>query len=127
MKANPVDIFNYVVENLPDGEALSIDCDTESQLDRIRMALYRQRNKLEKITPGIAATVTISKRVVNNSFSIVVGKNIENVELFTFDSKGNKVPLALASRTKETDKERMIDLMKKDGKSEEEINEYFQK
>jgi len=127
MKANPVDIFNYVVENLPNGESLSIDCDTEGQLDRIRMALYRQRNKLEKLAPGIASVITISKRVQNNNYSIIIGKNNENVELFTFDTEGNKVPLTLESKVEDLDKERIRGLMRNAGKSEEEIEEYFQK
>ena len=126
MKANPVDIFNYEVENLPNGESLSVDCDTEGQLDRIRMALYRQRNKLEKLAPGIAATITISKRVDNKSYSIVIGKNAENIELFTFDSEGKKLPLELKSRLDENKKERLTKMMREAGKSEEEIEEYFQ-
>ena len=127
MKANPVDIFNYVVETLPDKESLSIDCDTEAQLDRIRMALYRQRNKLEKIAPGIASIITISKRVEGKSFSIIIGKNIERVDLFTFDKKGKKVPITIETKDEDLNKERMKALMRKDGKSEEDIEEYFQR
>ena len=127
MKANPADIFNYVVENLPDGESLSIDCDTKSQLNRIRMSLYRQRNKLENVAPLLAAVITISQRIDNNSYSIVIGKNTEDVELFTFDKEGNKVALTLETKDDESKNERLAQLMREAGKSEEEIKEYFQK
>lgn len=126
MKTSPADIFNYVVETLPDGETLSIDCENSSQLDRIRMALYRQRSKLEKIAPELATTITISKRVKDGSYSIVIGKDVESIELFTFDQAGNKQPLTLETKDAGIKNDRIRQLMLKEGKSEEEIEEYFQ-
>ncbi len=125
MKANPAEIFNYVVETLPDGETLSVDCEDKGQLGRIRMALYRQRNKLEKIAPKLAAIITISQRIDGNSYSIVIGKNVENIELFTVDTSGKKIPITLDSKDKDITRERIAKLMKEDGKSDEEIAEYF--
>ena len=126
MKANPVDIFNYVVETLPDGQKLSIDCEDKGQLGRIRMALYRQRNKLTKIAPELAAIITISQRIEGKSYSIVIGKNTEDIELFTFDEEGNKIPTTLKSKDTVIRDERIRKMMLSDGKSEEEVKEYFQ-
>jgi hypothetical protein len=128
MKANPVDIFNYVVETLPNGETLAIKCDNEKQIDRLRMALYRQRAKLEKISPAIAAVITVSKRTENKDYAVIIGKNIENFEISITDINGKETPFKgdIQSADGKAARDRVRRLMIADGKSEEEIEEYFQ-
>ncbi len=126
MKANPIDIFNYVMEDLPPGQTLVIKCDNEKQMDRIRMSLHRQRNKLEKIAPSIASIITISKRTKEDDLAVIIGKNIEEFNFAIIDSEGNEAPLEEKISTGTTDNEKIRRRMLQDGKNEEEIEEYFQ-
>lgn len=128
MKANPADIFNYVVESLPNGETLAIKCNDERQVDRIRTALYRQRAKFEKIAPMAASVITISKRTDSKDFAVIIGKNIESFKFSIIDKDGNESSLntTITGNIEEIQKRRIEQLMLDEGKSEEEIKEYFQ-
>ncbi len=129
MKANPADIFNFVVESLPNGETLVIKCENERDVDRLRMALYRQRTKFERISPSLASVITVSKRTDEKDYAVIIGKNIEDFAFSIIDADGNESVMnqTLDGDLEQKKRDRIKQLMKKDGKSEEEIEEYFQR
>lgn len=123
---NTTELFNYVVENLKDGEAISIDCETDEQLERVRAAFYRQKQALYKTIREVANSITISRH--KKSHCLVVGKSSEKFTVYLIDEKGDRTKELFNDdvRPDDADEVRQRELMAADGMSQEEIDFYFQ-
>ena len=123
---NTTELFNYVVEHLKDGEAISIGCETDEQLERVRAAFYRQKQALYKTIREVANSITISRRKSINC--LVVGKSSEKFKVHLIDKEGNRTKELFNDdvRPGDADEVRQRELMAADGMSQEEIDFYFQ-
>jgi len=123
---NTTELFNYVVEHLKDGEAISVSCETEEQMERVRAAFYRQKQALYKVVREMANSITISRR--KKSCCLIVGKSSEKFKVHLLDKEGNETQELFNDdvRPGDADEVRQRELMAADGISQEEIDFYFQ-
>ena len=123
---NTTELFNFVVESLKDGEAISVTCDTEEQLERVRSSFYRQKQLLYKTVREVANAITISRR--KRSCCIVIGKSSEKFKVHLLNTEGNRTKELFNDdvRPGDADEVRQRELMAADGMSQEEIDFYFQ-
>ena len=123
---NTTELFNYVVETLKEGEAISIDCETPEQLERVRAAFYRQKQALYKIMREVSNAITISRRKKINC--LVIGKSSEKFTVHLIDKEGNRTQELFNDdiRPGDADEVRQRELMAADGMGQEEIDFYFQ-
>lgn len=104
----------------PDGDPLVVTCTSFSEAERIRVGLYRERNKLFKTDPVLAARIFITRtKNSRGQWTIIVGAEEPKFTLET--ASGKPVDIFQRSDLKEREVERRLRLMREDGYSEEDI------
>ena len=120
------ELFEKLLES-PPGTRCLVEKTNFSEAERVRMSLYRQREKLEKISPAVAEKILISRQRIpgTNQYEVSVtllDKPMLQRAEFIFPS--GKKETWQPSRQKEHAK-RMRELMREEGISEEEIDLYM--
>jgi hypothetical protein len=120
------ELFEKLLDS-PPGTRCLIERTNFSEAEKIRMSLYRQREKLQKVNPAIAERILISRHTVPKtnlyevSVTLLATPMVKKAE-FIFPS--GKKEAWLPTKQEEHVK-RMRELMEEEGLSEEEIDFYM--
>lgn len=126
-------LFDQALTMRP-GQTIRIACASRSEQDSTRAQLYRVRKTyisraLSPVNISIARFTDRKSDPANNQakhYVLVKRETVQTVELV--DEDGTSTPLVFPSKIKRemtSDDERLMAIMRSDGLSEEEIEEYF--
>lgn len=108
---------------LGEGEVINIPCRDLSELERIRISLYRHRRQLATTLPQLADNIKISMSKATLSLVVCLETDIPAIQII---NKEGKVVKEITDKGKlSQEQERIAAAMREDGKSEDEIKEYF--
>lgn len=109
---------------LEPGGRIVMPCNSFSEMERVRIALYRQLNKLRKVNSQEAAKLAISRSSVKDEgkYIISIWYAADIKDAFIEHADGTVEELTTASADSEL--EYICTLMRKDGLSEDEIEQY---
>ncbi len=133
-KTEAQQVFDAVL-NLGYGEEMELTFPLDSAADSFRSALYRERKNWAKSTES-KDQISITRDYSGFPFKLLISKvpgmmgaTIKKADgteaAFTFKLKPS-VPEYVVPRSDKTELERQKDLMRADGMSEEEIEDYFE-
>ena len=120
-------IMNMAIR-MDEGEKVMVECVSYEEMESLRTHLYRVRSSLLKTHPSIANMLWISRKVDGDNYfvSVVKEKTVSNA--FIIGKDGTIRPFEKDDAgmiTSESEDQRIARLMREDGKTEEEIAEYF--
>jgi len=114
------DLFQQAFELKMD-DSLIIACRDYKEMERIRIAFYREWNKLRKLSSDLADEIQI-RRVIKDNYHAVTLSRLPVKGITAFILTGEGKVKEISSEDKEL--ERIERLMKDDGYSDEEIKTY---
>lgn len=104
------------------GKEMVITCTNENECNSLRVMLYREREIYRRTVDGdIDSKLALTKCIINGKHSIRVhtpNNKLSSLECFTIE-EGEMKPLKETKNA--SDIERLIDVMRRDGVSDEEI------
>ena len=103
---------------LNEGEQIAIPCNGIRHLERVRVALYRAKARIAHSMPNLAAQIKISRNAEKMELIIEQETEVPSIIIRSADGKERTV-------TTDPDTDRIVTLMKEDGASQEEIDEYL--
>jgi len=115
---------------LNEGERIITKCSDYKEMESLRTNLYKARRTLLRTHRSLAYSLYISRERTDDSYLVVVTKELSVSNVVIIDKDGNVKPF---ERTEvsliegEDEQERMIRLMRQDGLSEEEISDALHK
>ena len=120
-------IMNMAIR-MDEGEKVIVECASYEEMESLRTHLYRVRSSLLKTHPSIANMLWISRKIDGDNYfvSVVKEKTVSNA--FIVGKDGTIRPFEKDDAgmiTSESEDQRIARLMREDGKTEEEIAEYF--
>ena len=120
-------IMNMAIR-MDEGEKVIVECASYEEMESLRTHLYRVRSSLLKTHPSIANMLWISRKIDGDNYfvSVVKEKTVSNA--FIVGKDGTIRPFEKDDAgmiTSESEDQRIARLMREDGKTEEEIGEYF--
>lgn len=111
---------------LEEGDKIITRCNSYDEMETLRKNLYRVRNIIMKTNKTLAWALQIERETKEDNWLVIVTKELTASNVVIIKKDGSVQPLeriapAVMDSVDET--ERMVKLMKEDGKSEEEIAE----
>lgn len=116
-------IENALKAAFTEGTTVLIPCGSKAQQESIRVMTYRLKKKI--IPAHMQDEIGITKVEAEDKLFIKVYKRDEP-ELFTFDKDGNVVKLEAGECSLSSEMQRIVDLMRKDGVSEEDVQKFLE-
>ena len=108
--------------DISEGDQIIIPFANKEDAKSLKWFLYNERKLIEDISPDIAATITISLRVMEDKFCLVIGKLHNKAQsLGIIIHKDGSTSHIDVSLTKDTARQRMMDMMIEDGKEVDSI------
>lgn len=122
---SPAELFGKALMLEP-GDRIVLPCRNRYEMERLRVSLYRQLNKLRKVNRDEADNLSISREhsPKDNKHIIYIYHAPRVGDAFIERKDGQIEELALESASPTTELERICRLMKEDGISDEEIEQY---
>ena len=113
---------------MKEGETIVIPCNSFRQMELIRVQCYKERKRLVKAYGKLAESIDVRREILkledgSESYAVHLTKGVQ-VEAFVLTKDGKVEELRtepVASELEPVDTERMKQLMKEDGFSDEEI------
>ena len=121
------EIMNAAIR-MEEGEKVTIQCEDYTEMENLRSHLYRVRRTLLKSHPTIANMLWISRKIDGDNYFVTVAKEKTVSNVFIIGKDGTTRPFErpeMGTLSNETEDQRIARLMREDGKTEEEIAEYF--
>lgn len=103
---------------LNEGEQIVIPCNGLRHLERVRVALYRAKARIGHSMPNLAAQIKIKRNA--DKMELIIEQEVEVPSIIIRSPDGRERTVAT-----DPDKERIITLMREDGATQEEIDEYL--
>lgn len=117
------DLFQQAL-NLKLDESIVIPCRDFRETERTRNAFYRELNAMRRISPDLAEEIRISRIMKNKYFAVSLSRvQREALSAFLITEDGRIEQIE--RKVKEEDLERIERLMREDGYSEEDIENYM--
>lgn len=108
----------------PEGDPLIVTCKDYSEAERIRIGLYRERNKLMESNPALAARLVISRKQNKaGDWVVIVGAQEPAFTIQTASGEDIDLFEGVCSVAELDEIERRLRLMKEDGYSDEQLEE----
>jgi len=114
---------------LAEGGKIVIRCGSYDEMESLRTNLYKVRKALLKTNRALARMLWISRETRSDGWFVLVTKEKTVSNIVIIDKDGSVRPFerpeASMFPSSETEDQRIMRLMREDGKTEEEIAEYF--
>ena len=116
---------------LEEGETITIPCPSYDSMESLRSQLYKRKKTLAKAYRKMADSIYITRETNKHGWFIHLTKQHRVTGAFITGKDGSIRPffdekdLDTATFGDETEDQRIMRLMREDGKTEEEIAEYF--
>ena len=113
---------------LNSGQRIAVQCASYNEMEALRTNLYKLRAMMLKKHRQLAYTLWVSRKIEGDNYFVIVTKETEIKNAVIINPDGSTEPMVrkdVSTMTGETEDQRIMRLMREDGKTEEEIAEYF--
>lgn len=121
MKAT--DVIERVL-TLSEGEVIKVPCRDAAEMNRVRVSLYRQKSKMVQAFPELGECLKIQQSA--EECAVIVTREVDIPKIIIVKADGSEEVIDdFGGESTQVEINRITDLMREDGKSEQEIQEYL--